>query len=81
MAFRRVVFAHTSQTKAQAKIIPRTLVEERTKKEKNKEETHPQSGISASETPEEGCSHAWECDNWSSSQWPDGFLDSSCRMV
>ena len=32
MAFRRVVFALTSQTKAQARIIPRTKVEERTKK-------------------------------------------------
>ena len=54
MAVRRVVFALPSQTtKAQAKIIPRTLVEERTKKEKSKEGTHPQSGISASETPEE----------------------------
>ena len=34
VAFRRVVFALTSQTKAQARIIHRTKVEERTKEEK-----------------------------------------------
>ena len=38
MAFRRVVFALTRQTKAQARIIPRTKVEERTKKVKAREE-------------------------------------------
>ena len=38
MASRRVVFALSSQTKAQARIIPRTEVEERTKKEKARKE-------------------------------------------
>ena len=38
-------------------------------KGKGKEEAHPQSGLSASEAPEEdeGYSHAWESDDWSSS--------------
>ena len=36
---------------------------------KGKEEAH---GLSASEKPEEeGCSHAWRSDDWSSSQWLD----------
>ena len=38
---------------------------------KGKEETHPQSGLTASEALEEGKSHVWESDDWSSSQWPD----------
>ena len=38
MAFGRVVFALTSQIKAQARIIPRTKARERTKKEKVKKE-------------------------------------------
>ena len=38
MAFRREVFALTSQIKAQARIIPRTKVRERTKKEKARKE-------------------------------------------
>ena len=47
----------------------------RYQKGKGKEETHPHSGHSASEAPErEGKSHAWESDDWSSSQW----LDDSC---
>ena len=38
----------------------------------SKEEAHPQSGLSASEAlEEEGYSHAWESDDWSSRQWPD----------
>ena len=38
MAFRRVGFALTSQKKAQARIIPRTLARERTKEEKARKE-------------------------------------------
>ena len=42
------------------------------RKGKGKEVAHPQSGLSASEAPEEeGKNHAWESDDWSSSQWPD----------
>ena len=67
MAFRRVVFALTRQTKAQARNIPRTKFP----KDKGKEEAHLQSGITPSETLEEGYNHAWESDDWSSSQWPD----------
>ena len=38
----------------------------RFQKGKGKEEAPPQSGLSASETPEEeGYSHAWESDDWS----------------
>ena len=56
MAFRRVVFALTRQIKAQARIIPRTKARERTKQEKARK---TQSGLSASETPnEEGYGHA-----------------------
>ena len=41
-------------------------------KGKSKEEAHPQSGLLASEAPEEErYSHAWESDDWTSSQWPD----------
>ena len=38
MAFRTVVFALTSQIKAQARVIPRTKARERTKKEKARKE-------------------------------------------
>ena len=38
MAIRRVVFALTTQTKAQARIITRTKAKERTKKEKARKE-------------------------------------------
>ena len=66
IAIRRVVFALTSQTKAQARIISRTKAKERTTKEKGKEGTYPQSGFSASETPNEKLyGHAWESDDWS----------------
>ena len=71
MAFSRVVFALTSQTKAQARIIPRMKAKERTKKGKGKEGTYPESRLSASETPIEGHGHAWESDDWSASHWPD----------
>ena len=71
MVFRRVVFALTSQIKAQARIIPKTKARERTKKEKARR-AYPQSGLAASETPNEsGYGHAWELDDWSSSHWPD----------
>ena len=61
MAIRRVNFARTTLTKAEARIITITKVKERTKKEKGKEGTYPQSGFSASETPnEKGYGHAWE---------------------
>ena len=53
MAFRRVGVALTSQIKAQARIISRTNAKESTKKEKGKGEAHHQSGLSASEAPEE----------------------------
>ena len=63
----------TSQMKAQAKIFSRSKAWENTKKKrKGEEEAHPQSGLSISEAhEEEGCSHAWESDDRSSSQWPD----------
>ena len=41
MASRRVVFALTSQIKAQARIIPRTETKERTIKEKARKELIP----------------------------------------
>ena len=53
MAFKRVVFAITSLKKAQSRIIPGTKARESSKKEKGKEEAHPQSGLSAPETPNE----------------------------
>ena len=41
-------------------------------KGKGKEGTYPQSGLSASQTPnEEDYGHAWESDDWSASHWPD----------
>ena len=41
-------------------------------KGKGKEGTFPQTGLSASETPnEEGYGRAWESDDWSSSHWTD----------
>ena len=61
MAFRRVAFALTIQMKAQGKF----------QKGKVKEEAHPQSRLSASETTVEERHHAWESDDWSSSQGPD----------
>ena len=51
MAFRRVVFALTSQLKAQARIVSRTKARGKFQKGKGKEAAHPQSGISASEAP------------------------------
>ena len=72
MAFRRVVFAFTSQIKGQARIVPQNEGKGKFQKGKGKEEAHPQSGLSPSEGPEqEEYSHAWESDDWSSSQWPD----------
>ena len=53
MAFRRLVFALTNQIKAQARIITRTKAKEWTKKRKSKERAYLQSGLSASETPNE----------------------------
>ena len=44
MAFRRVVFALSSQMKVQARIISRTKGKGKFQKRKGKEETHPQSG-------------------------------------
>ena len=53
-------------------MIPRTQVEERTKKEKARKELILNLDFSASETPnEEGYGHAWESDDWSSSHWSD----------
>ena len=67
MAFRRVVFDLTRQIKAQARIIPRTKAKESSKKENSRKWLIPQSGLSASAAPEqEGHSHAWESDDWSS---------------
>ena len=44
--------------------------------------TCPQSGLSASETPnEEGYGHAWEPDDWSASHWTGDSLDSRCWVV
>ena len=64
MAFRRVVFALTSQIEAQARIKPRTKARDRTKREEARKGAFPQSGLSASETPnEEGYGHAWEPDD------------------
>ena len=72
MAFRMVVFALTSQTKAQARTIPRTKARERTKKGKGEERAYPQSGLSASDTPyEDGYGHVWESDDWSASHSTD----------
>ena len=72
LVFRRVVFALTSQTKVQARIIHRIKASERIIKGKGKQGTFPQSVLSASEAPaEERYSHAWESEDWSSSQWTD----------
>ena len=72
MALRRVVFAFASQIKAQARITPRTKATESPQKGRGKKEPHRQSGLSASETSEEeGYSHSWESDDWSSCQWLD----------
>ena len=44
----------------------------KSQKRKGKKEAHPQSGLSAFDTPEEErYSHSWESDDWFSSQWPD----------
>ena len=53
MALRSVVFALTSQIKAQAREKPRTKARKRTKMEKGKEGAHRQCGLSVSETPNE----------------------------
>ena len=67
-----VVFVLTSPTKEQARIMSRTKARDRTKKEKSKEETFPQSGFSAPETPNaEGYGQAWESDDSSANQWTD----------
>ena len=42
------------------------------KDQKGMEGAYPQSGLSASESPnEEGYGHTWESDDWSDSHWPD----------
>ena len=72
MPFKRVVFALTSHIKAQARIIHRKKSKGKYQKVTGKKEAHPQSGLSASEAPEEeGYGHAWESDDWSASHWPD----------
>ena len=58
---RKVVFAITSQIKAQAKIISRTNARESHKKERARKKLI---------LNQSGYSHAWEYDDWSSSQWP-----------
>ena len=72
MAIRKVVFALTTQTKAQAKIITRTKAKEKTKEEKARKELILNPEFSASETPnEKGYGHAWESDDWSASHGTD----------
>ena len=71
MAFRRVVFALTSQMEAQARITPRTKANQRPQKKRVRKAAQLQSGISASETPnEEGYGHARESDDWSCQPLP-----------
>ena len=63
MAFTRVVLALT---------IHRFLSQQRQGKGKGNDGQYPQSGLSATEAPdEEGYGHAWESDDWSPSQWLD----------
>ena len=75
MVFRRVVFALHQPDEGASKDYIQIKGKgkyQKKKKRKGEEEAHPQSGLSISEAhEEEGCSHAWESDDWSSSQWPD----------
>ena len=51
---------------------PRKKGRGKDRKGKGKEGIHPQSRLSASETPNaEGYGHAWELDDWSASHWLD----------
>ena len=71
LAFRSVVFRPHQPDKGAGKDYIQNKRKGKSQKGKGKKETHPQSGLSASEAPEEeGYSHAWEYDDWSSSQWP-----------
>ena len=74
MAFRRVVFTLTSQRKAQARIVPRTKAREGSQRGKCMEERSSVSipTFSLWNPEEEGCSLAWESDDWSCRQWLDG---------
>ena len=66
MAFRSVVFALTSQTKA-FKDKTQNKGKGKDRKGKGKEGAYPRSGLSASETPnEEGCGRAWPDESWAS---------------
>ena len=73
MVFKRAVFALTSPTKVEAsKDFHQNKGRGKDQKGKGKEGTFPQSGLSASETPnEEKYGRAWESDDWSSSHWTD----------
>ena len=73
MAVRGVVIAIINLKKVQARIS--TKGKGKKQKGKSKEGFYPQSGLSATEAPdEERYGHIWESDDWSSSQW----LDDSC---
>ena len=79
MAFRRVVFALTSQTK-------HNKGRGKHHRGKDREGTYPQSGFSPSGTPnEEGYGHAWESDDWSGSHRTDNSWTSDtawfCTMA
>ena len=77
MDFRRVVSALTSHVKVQARISSEQR-QGRNQKGKGNESLHPESGLSASSTPdEEGYGHDWESDDRSSSQWLDDSWTSA----
>ena len=71
MPFRKVVFALTSQIKAQGRIIPRTKARESSKKEKARKKLILNLDFQLLKHLKKKHSHAWESDDWSNSQWPD----------
>ena len=78
-AFGKVVFALIHQTRVQAMIFYAHKGRGKDQKGKGKEGAHPQSGLSASDTPsDEGHGRSWVSDDWYSS-FSDDSSSSSCR--
>ena len=71
-AFRSMVFRRYQPDTGASKDYFQNKGKGKDQQGKGKEGACPQSGLSASETPnEEGYGHAWESDDWSSSHWFD----------